>query len=250
MVMGIVNATPDSFSDGGKYLNPSDALAHALEMVDLGADIIDVGGESTRPGSQPVSIDDELDRVIPVVSELSSASDIPISIDTRHAEVAEAAIDAGASIINDIMGLRGKGMMDVAVSSQVPAIVMFMHGTPETLATDTVEGDVLEVVRNFFEERIETALDAGMHKNNIILDPGIGFGVTHQQSIQLLENCTSLVRGYPVLVGASRKRFLAEMFPGMDREQASVEAVKVAAKAGADIVRVHDVAMTLDALLD
>ncbi len=249
-VMGILNITPDSFSDGGTYSNPVDALAHALKMVDQGADIIDVGGESTRPGSDPVSVDEELNRVLPVISELSEVIDVPISVDTMKAEVAEACIDAGASIINDVLGLRGDGMLDMAASLDVPVVIMYMHGSPKTLAENTFKGDILEEVRGFMDSRVQAASDAGIRRRNIILDPGIGFGVTHEQSMELLKGCCDVVSGYPVLVGASRKRFLAYAFPDMDRDAASVEAVKVASKAGADIVRVHDVGLTMDALLD
>lgn len=248
-MMGIVNITPDSFSDGGRYLNSADALTHALEMIDQGADIIDIGGESTRPGSYPVCADEELDRILPMIGELSGLTDVPISVDTMKAEVAEACIDAGASMINDVFGLRGEGMLEVAASSGVPVVIMYMHGNPKTLAEDVFKGDIISEVQRFLTFRIEAALEAGVRKENIIIDPGIGFGVTHEQSLQLLQNCSHLVRGYPVLVGASRKRFLEKAFPGISRDDASLEAAKLAAKAGADIIRVHDVSSTLDALL-
>lgn len=249
MIMGILNVTPDSFSDGGRYLDPMDAIAHALEMVDHGADILDIGGESTRPGSDRISADEELDRILPIISELSSITDIPISVDTMKAEVAEACIDAGATMINDVLGLRGDGMLDLAASSGVPVVIMYMHGNPRTLASDVFEGDIMSEVRGFIRSRIEASIDAGVRKENIIIDPGIGFGMTHEDSLELIRNCSSIVKGYPVLIGASRKRFLASAFPGIDRDDASIEAAKLAAASGADIIRVHDVASTLDALL-
>jgi dihydropteroate synthase len=244
-VMGILNVTPDSFSDGGIYSDPSDALAHALRMVDEGADIIDIGGESTHPGSEPISLEEELARVVPVVAELAPLIDIPISIDTMKAPVAEACINAGARIINDVYGLRGEGMMDVAAENGVQAVIMFMHGTPKTLASDTVRGDILPTVKCFLDSRTEAALDAGMSKKNIILDPGVGFGMTHAQSMEIIENCSYFGKDHAILIGASRKRFLSEAFPSLDREAASAEAARTAYKSGAHIVRVHDVSSAI-----
>ena len=247
MVMGILNVTPDSFSDGGKYLS-GNALEHALEMIDQGADIIDVGGESTRPGSDPVPSEIEIERIVPVIRELSSVSDIPISVDTMKPDVAYAALDAGADIINDVNGLRTEGMIEVISSAGVPAIIMHMKGMPKTMQLEPMEGHVTGAIAQFLRERYECALDHGI--NDVILDPGIGFGKTSEQNMEIIENASSFSFGCPVLIGASRKRFLADMFPGKDRDDATVEISIRALENGADIVRVHDVGRMVRALSD
>lgn len=247
MVMGILNVTPDSFSDGGRYLS-GNAVEHALKMIDEGADIIDIGGESTRPGSDPVPSETEMERIVPVIKELSSVSDIPISVDTMKSDVAYAALDAGADIINDVNGLRSEGMMDVVSSAGVPVIIMHMKGMPKTMQLEPMEGRVTEPIAQFLKERYEIALDHGI--KDIITDPGVGFGKTSEQNMEIIENSFAFSFGCPVLIGASRKRFLSDMFPGMDSDDATVKISMKALDSGADIVRVHDVGRMVRALAD
>ena len=244
-IMGILNVTPDSFSDGGEYFS-GNALEHALEMVDAGASIIDIGGESTRPGSDPVPSEEEIRRIVPVIKELSSVSDIPISVDTMKTEVAEAALDAGADIINDVNGLRSEGMMELAASTGVPVVIMHMNGMPKTMQVNPMEGHVVAPIADFLKERYEAALDQGIKE--IVLDPGIGFGKTVEQNMEIIDNASAFSFGRPVLIGASRKRFLSDIYPGMDRDEATVRISMKALDAGADIVRVHNVKMMADAL--
>ncbi len=247
MVMGILNVTPDSFSDGGLYYSEG-ALEHALRMIDDGADIIDIGGESTRPGSDPVSAEEEIRRIVPVIKELSSVSDIPISVDTMKTEVAAAALDAGADIINDVNGLRSEGMMGLASSAGAPVIIMHMKGMPKTMQLEPMQGKVTGEIARFLKERYDAAKDHGI--KDIILDPGIGFGKTVEQNVEIVENSSAFSFGCPVLIGASRKRFLSEIYPGMDRDEATVRISMRALDAGADIIRVHNVAMMRKALMD
>ena len=245
MVMGILNVTPDSFSDGGKYLS-GNALEHALEMIDQGADIIDIGGESTRPGSDPVSSEIEIERIVPVIRELSSVSDIPISVDTMKPDVAYAALDAGADIINDVNGLRTKGMADVVSSAGVPVIIMHMKGTPKTMQLEPMKDPVIPVIAEFLKERYEYALDHGIR--DVMLDPGIGFGKTARQNMEILNNASTFSFGCPVVIGLSRKMFLSELFPLRDRDDVTAELSRRALDEGADIVRVHDVRKTVKQL--
>ena len=246
-IMGILNVTPDSFSDGGMYLG-GNALEHALEMIDDGADIIDVGGESTRPGSDPVSSEEEIRRIVPVIRELSAVSDVPISVDTMKTEVAEAALDAGADMINDVNGLRAPGMAELAASADVPVIIMHMEGMPKTMQDDPLDAESFDDVVFFLSERFEYALDCGVKR--IITDPGIGFGKTSELNELIIDNALSFSFGCPVLIGASRKRFLSDVYPGMDRDEATVRASMRALDSGADILRVHNVRMMADALSD
>jgi dihydropteroate synthase len=245
-VMGILNVTPDSFSDGGRY-SGSSAVAHAMELVDAGADIIDIGGESTRPGSSSVPVDVELSRVIPVLKDLIPSIDVPVSVDTMKTDVAAAAIDAGADIINDVNGLRSPGMLELVAAADVPVVIMHMKGTPADMQTDPLGAGDIQTVVDFLRERETAALDAGVRQ--IIMDPGVGFGKTADLNMLMIDSarCFSLDR-YPVLIGASRKGFLAKLFPGTDREEASVMVAKRAVSSGADIVRVHDVGRTVAAL--
>ena len=245
MVMGILNVTPDSFSDGGRYLS-GNAVEHALKMIDEGADIIDIGGESTRPGSDPVPSETEMERIVPVIKELSSVSDIPISVDTMKSDVAYAALDAGADIINDVNGLRSEGMMELASSAGVPVVIMHMNGEPKTMQIHPMEGSVVGEIAAFLKERCDTAKEYGIR--DIILDPGIGFGKTVAQNMEIIENVSSFSFGRPVLIGASRKRFLSEIYPGTDRDEATVRVSLKAIGHGADIVRVHNVGMMANAL--
>lgn len=247
LIMGILNVTPDSFSDG-VYTTVESALEHAHRMVDAGADIIDVGGESTRPGSVPVPLEEELRRVIPVVEALSHSIDTPISVDTMKSRVAEKALSVGADIINDVLGLRGEGMLELAASAGVPVVIMHMHGTPATLAKDRMGEGAFYIVKNFLGQRAEAALAAGVRGENIIMDPGIGFGTTPEQGMEMLGRCAEFGLGYPVLAGPSRKRFLAHGFPGLDADAATAEACVMAMRSGAHIVRVHNVPAVKSAL--
>ena len=245
-IMGILNVTPDSFADGNLYFETG-AAEHALKMIEDGADIIDVGGESTRPGFEPVPAEEEIRRVIPVIRRISEISDVPISIDTYKPKVAEAAISAGADIVNDINGASEEMMRVVSehgialIITHVPADILNVHGT-------VMNGDVLEQISSFFRRKIEAAADLGIPEEKIIIDPGIGFGKTMEQNFEILNRTNELCGRFPVLIGASMKRFLASAFPGMSREDASIEAAKIAVSKGASIVRVHDVKRTFDAL--
>lgn len=245
LIMGILNVTPDSFSDGGKYYRGG-AVEHALQMIDDGADVIDIGGESTRPGSSPVTAEEEMSRIIPVIRELSALTDIPISVDTMKTEVAEAALDAGADIINDVYGLRAEGMMELAGSSGAQVIIMHMHGTPETMQIDPISENAVGIVSDFFRERIESALDHGV--KDMILDPGVGFGKTYDQNMELIDHASDLSFGYPVLIAASRKKFLGHFYPGTECDEATVKISMRAIEHGANMVRVHNVKMMCDAL--
>jgi len=245
-IMGILNVTPDSFSDGG--LHTRDALEHAFRMIDEGADIIDIGGESTRPGFTPVSAAEEIGRILPVLRDLVGSTGVPISVDTMKPEVAEAAIGAGADIINDVYGLRAEGMAQLIASSGVATVIMHMHGDPGTLHSETMEGDVVSGIIEFLRGRRAAALDAGIREDRIIMDPGVGFGKSHSQNAEIVESAGKFSLDHPVLVGASRKRFLKIQLPGMSADEATAEMSLRAVRAGADMVRVHDVGATRRAL--
>lgn len=256
LIMGIVNVTPDSFSDGGQFYAPESAVAQAERMVATGADIIDIGGESTRPFAESVSAADEKARVIPVIEKLAGRIKVPISIDTTKAEVAEAALNAGAAIINDISALRfDPAMAPLASRQKVPVIVMHMKGDPGTMQINPTYDDVASEVCDFLKTTIEKAMDAGIKRDHIIIDPGIGFGKTGRHNLLLLQQLKVLGRlNAPLLVGPSRKRFIRDILapPGqkeISAEQPEVEtgtqaAVAAAIMNGADIVRVHNVANT------
>lgn len=251
-VMGIVNTTPDSFSDGGAYLDAGAAIAHGLRLAEEGADILDVGGESTRPGAQEVPVEEELRRVVPVIEGLARATALPISIDTSKPEVMRAAVEAGAGILNDVYGLRREGALDAAAALGVPVVLMHMLGEPRSMQAAPDYDDVAGEVHRFLAERIFAAEMAGIAKKNIIVDPGFGFGKTTQHNLQLLAQLRRFTElGAPVLAGLSRKRSIGEItgrgVPS-ERMAGSVAAHLVAAQNGAAIVRVHDVAATVDAL--
>ena len=248
LIMGILNVTPDSFSDGGSWTDPKTAVRHAFDMVDQGADIIDIGAESTRPYSDPVSAEDEIARLKPVLDELLPSVSVPVSVDTMKTRVAEMSIDRGVDIINDVYGLRDDGMAELCGQSDVAVVIMHMHGMPKTMQSSVMEGDFMAAVRDFLRERTQAALDAGVHKDKIILDPGVGFGKTFDQNMEILRNSSYFSDGYPVLIGSSRKKFLSEKFPGMDRDDASAEVARMSVESGADIVRVHNVARTAGVL--
>lgn len=244
-VMGILNVTPDSFSDGGQYLDPGRAVARGLEMVAQGADLIDVGGESTRPGAEPVPVEEELRRVIPVIRRLAREVRVPISIDTYKARVAEAAVDAGARLLNDISAGRfDPEMPRLAARTGLPLVVMHMKGTPRTMQEAPWYEDVVGEVDQFFRERIQALTEAGVVREQLILDPGLGFGKRTQDNLVLLGQLGRFRHwGLPLLVGPSRKSFLGEVLgtPPQDRLEGTLAAVVTAVVQGADLVRVHDV---------
>ena len=250
-IMGILNVTPDSFSDGGRFERPDAALARARTMRDEGATIIDVGGESTRPGAQPVAAAGELERVIPVIEAIEGELAIAISIDTSKPEVMQAAVGAGATMINDIMALRVEGAVETARDLQVPVCLMHMQGLPRTMQADPRYEDVVSEVRDFLLRRIDACVAAGMDESKIIIDPGFGFGKTLQHNLTLLAHLDVFVdTGYPVLTGLSRKSMIAAMLDraGDRRVAASAALALIAVQKGAAVVRVHDVAETSDAL--
>lgn len=251
-VMGIVNVTPDSFSDGGAHDTSAAAIAHGLKLVEEGADVLDIGGESTRPGADEVSIDEELRRVIPVIEALAAQVNVPISIDTSKPEVMRAAVAAGAGMINDVYALRREGALDEAASLGVPVVLMHMLGEPRTMQQSPDYDDVVGEVHRFLAERIFSCEIAGIDKKKIIVDPGFGFGKNREHNLQLLARLQRFTElGVPVLAGLSRKKTIGEL-TGRDipaeRLHGSVAAHLIAAQHGARIVRVHDVAATVDAL--
>ena len=251
-VMGIVNVTPDSFSDGGAHFDAGAAIAHGLALAAEGADILDVGGESTRPGAQAVSVEEELRRTIPVIEALARQLAIPVGIDTSKPEVMRAAVQAGAGMINDVCGLRREGALDAAAALGVPVVLMHMQGEPRSMQAAPQYDDVVGEVHRFLAERIFAAEMAGIPKQRIVVDPGFGFGKDTAHNLQLLAQFERFVElGVPVLAGLSRKRSIGELtgrdVPA-DRVAGSVAAHLIAAQRGAAIVRVHDVAATVDAL--
>jgi len=250
-VMGILNVTPDSFSDGGQWLGKSEAIEHALCMQDAGADIIDIGGESTRPGAQAVPLQQELDRVIPVIEAIVPQLSVPVSIDTSKPEVMREAVRAGAGMINDVCALRQAGALQAAADLDVPVCLMHMLGDPRVMQKNPVYDDVIAEVKGFLLERARQCELGGIPAKNIVLDPGFGFGKTLQQNLDLFHGLPELVAsGYPVLVGISRKAMIGQLtgreMP--DRVSGSITAAVLALLQGASIVRVHDVAETQDAL--
>ena len=246
-VMGILNVTPDSFSDGGEFLDPERAVAHALHMVEAGAAIIDVGGESTRPGAEPVPEEVELARVIPVVEALHETLAVPVSIDTRKPAVMQTAVQAGAGLINDITALQAPGALATAAALGVPVCLMHMQGTPQTMQAQPEYRDVVAEVAAFLVGRAEDCQAAGIARERILLDPGFGFGKTTQHNLRLLQQLDTLVaRGYPVLVGLSRKSLIGNVLdlPVDDRLYPGLALAVLAVWQGAAIVRTHDVAAT------
>lgn len=255
LVMAILNVTPDSFSDGGEYLSVNDALRQAEKMIDEGADIIDIGGESTRPGGKPVATDEEIGRVVPVIAAIAKRFDKPISVDTTKSKVAEKTIDAGAEIINDISGLRfDERIADVAASSNAGLVLMNSRGTFETLHTQSPVEDILAEVTTDLQRAIDVANSHGVKNEQIALDVGIGFGKTQEQNLELLAKLGKLVsefEQYPMLIGASRKSFIGRILgdvPPSERLGGSIAVAVVAVWNGAKIVRVHDVKETVAAI--
>lgn len=251
-VMGIINVTPDSFSDGGIHFDHPKAVHSALQMEEDGATVIDIGGESTRPGAEEVSAEVELDRVIPVIEAIRKRSGLPISIDTRKARVAEAALDAGANIINDVSALRhDPEMRPLAARRNVPVILMHMRGEPRTMQEHIHYDDVVNDVAHELEQWRDDAVSAGIDAARIFVDPGIGFGKTFDHNLELLARCRELARIAPVVIGASRKAFIGHLTgraSGASRASGSLAAVEAARRGGAAIVRVHDVRETVDFL--
>jgi dihydropteroate synthase len=251
-VMGIVNVTPDSFSDGGDYASTEQAVAHALELVAQGADILDIGGESTRPGATPVGLDEELERVIPVIEELSTLSNVPLSIDTYKPAVMRAAIKAGADIVNDVRALQEDGALEVVAGSDAGVCLMHMQGSPQTMQQNPQYADVVAEVIDFLRARSAVARQAGIESKRIVLDPGFGFGKRTAHNIALIQNLEKIAGlGFPLLVGLSRKSVLGKIIEADDvnaRLYASLAASVISAMKGAHIIRVHDVRATVDAL--
>ena len=251
-IMGVVNVTPDSFSDGGRFLAADAALEQALTLVREGASIVDIGGESTRPGSEPVPADEELRRVLPVIEALAGSVGVPISVDTMKADVARCALDAGATIINDVSALRyDDAMVDVVAGTGCPVCIMHMQGMPKTMQEDPRYDDVVDEVLRFLEERLTYLLARGVSEEQVMIDPGIGFGKTVAHNLALLDGLSRFTAlGRPILLGASRKRFLGAILgaePG-ERVIGTVATTVIGYLAGAHVFRVHDVKPNFEAL--
>lgn len=250
-IMGVINITPDSFSDGGLFADAKRAQEHARRLIDEGADILDIGGESTRPGAVPVTIDEEMRRTIPLIEAIRKFSDIPLSIDTSKPQIMSAAASAGADIINDVWALRQPGALQQAASSGLIVGLMHMQGTPVSMQDKPQYLNVIDEVKDFLHQRIAIAQAAGIPAQKIWIDPGFGFGKTLQQNLQILNALSEFKQlGYPLLVGLSRKSMLGLILdkPVDQRLYGSLSAAVIAAQAGANIIRVHDVAATRDAV--
>ena len=245
-VMGILNVTPDSFSDGGLFLNEESAIEQALNMVNEGADIIDIGGESTRPGAATVSVKEEIKRVVPVIKALAKKIKVPISIDTCKAKVADEAVSAGASIINDISGLRfDKRMAGVAAQHKVPVVIMHIQGTPGNMQKNPSYVALISEIMDYLRESIHIALKAGVSDDMIIIDPGIGFGKTVAHNLEIINRLDEF-KGFekPILIGPSRKSFIGKLLGGLpvtDRLEGTAAAITIGISKGANIIRVHDI---------
>ena len=248
LIMGILNVTPDSFSDGGKYLEKNNAINHALAMIDNGADIIDVGGESTRPFSDPVSLDEEISRVVPVIEGIRKESDVCISIDTTKSEVATAALNSGASLINDVSAMEVDPLMiDVALKFDCPIIIMHMKGTPKSMQDNPQYESLISDIKDYLQERVDFIVSKGISSKKIVIDPGIGFGKTVENNFEIINNLNHFTKmGFPVMLGASRKSFIGISLdlPEEDRLEGSLAANIIGLQNGAKIFRVHDVTET------
>ena len=252
--MGVLNVTPDSFSDGGKFNRLDFAVEHICSMLENGADIIDIGGESTKPGSDPVAVDEELNRVIPIISEIKKIShDILVSVDTYKSVVAKEAIEAGADIINDISGLAfDEDMAPLLAKNNIPVIIMHIQGKPKTMQQNISYNDLISDIKQYFEKRCDYAIKSGIKKNNIILDPGIGFGKTFNHNFKLLKNLKKFKdMAHPLLIGPSRKAFIGDVLnlPSNERVEGTIATVVAGILNGANIVRVHDVKENKRAIL-
>ncbi|MBD0320952.1 MAG: dihydropteroate synthase [Gemmatimonadetes bacterium] len=243
--MGVLNVTPDSFSDGGRFRDAGPALARARELVDAGADLLDVGGESTRPGAEPVSPEEEMERILPVILDITGEMDVPVSVDTRHAEVARAAMEAGAQVVNDVSGLADRQMAATVAEFGAGLVLMHMRGTPATMQSHTTYGDVAGEVAAELLPRIARARAAGIGDACIVLDPGIGFAKTAEQNLELIARLHVLAElGFPLLLGASRKAFIGHILGGIpadERDAGTVGACVAGLARGARIFRVHHV---------
>ena len=254
LVMGIVNVTPDSFSDGGRFADAELAIEHGLKLIAEGADLLDIGGESTRPGSRPVPVEEEVRRVVPVVAGLSRQASVAIAVDTMKAEVAQRCLDAGAAIINDVSGLRGDpSMPGVVAKADAGVIIMHMQGTPATMQANPQYGNVVSEVAEFFDERLQALAAVGIARERVCLDPGIGFGKNLDHNLELLANLDSFAKlNRPICLGVSRKGFIGTICgrPVGERLAGSLAVACIAAARGtAQVLRVHDVAATRDAVL-
>ena len=253
LIMGILNVTPDSFSDGGKYLEKNTAINHALEMIDEGADIIDIGGESTRPFSDPVSLKEEISRVVPVIEGIRKESDVCISIDTTKSQVATAALNSGASVINDVSAMEvDQLMVDVALKFDCPLIIMHMKGTPKNMQDDPKYESLISDIKDYLLDRADFIICKGINPKKIVIDPGIGFGKTVENNFEIIKNLNHFTTmNFPVLLGASRKSFIGISLnlPEKDRLEGSLAANIIGLQNGAKIFRVHDVAETNKALI-
>jgi dihydropteroate synthase len=250
LIMGIVNVTPDSFSDGGLYISAENALHHALQLIEQGADLIDIGGESTRPGSNQVSVDEEMLRIMPIVEALVERN-VPVSVDTSKPEVMRAAIAAGAAMINDVNALRAEGALEAVAAGGAAACLMHMQGEPRSMQAQPHYKDVVAEVKDFLRQRLDAAAAAGIPRERLVIDPGFGFGKTLKHNIELLRHLERFTdMNVPLLVGLSRKSMLGKITGNEvgDRVHASVAAALLAVAKGASIVRVHDVKATRDAL--
>lgn len=251
-IMGILNVTPDSFSDGGRFFSFDDAIAKAMQMIEEGVDIIDIGGESTRPGATPIDPLEECQRVIPVIEYLKKTVSIPLSIDTRHAVVMEAAIDAGVSMVNDVSALQGQGALEIVAAAKVPVCLMHMKGEPTSMQLQPHYENILDEIYHFFQKRIDACVNAGISKKDIWIDPGFGFGKTLAHNLTLLGNLSFFKSlGCPILVGLSRKSLFGQIIHATvdNRMIASIAGATLAAIQGACVIRTHDVAQTKEAIL-
>lgn len=250
-IMGIVNVTPDSFSDGGKFFSRDAALRQALKLVEDGADILDIGGESTRPGSDPVAVQEEIDRVVPAIEAIRAEVDVPISIDTMKADVMRAAVSAGAGLINDVNALRSEGALQAAADLEVPVCLMHMQGTPQTMQQEPRYADVVAEVEQFLLERVERCEKAGIKADRIMLDPGFGFGKKARHNLRLMKHLSRFTQHpYPVLVGVSRKSIIGDMLKVSVEERlaGSLALASIAVWQGAKLIRTHDVRDTAQAV--
>jgi len=252
LIMGILNVTPDSFSDGGRFIQHDSAVSHVKKMIEDGADIIDIGGESTRPGAATISINEECERVIPIIKAIREVSDIPVSIDTSKPEVMQEAITAGASMINDVNALRNEGAVELVAQHNIPVCLMHMQGKPRSMQHKPEYTDVVKEVKAFLVERITVCLEAGMNRDNLIIDPGFGFGKTLEHNLSLFKHLDEFLElNVPVLVGVSRKSMIGTVLDNAPVEQrlhGSVALATLAAWMNTQILRVHDVKATADAL--
>ena len=253
LIMGIVNVTPDSFSDGGLFTDAEVAIAHGLELVKQGADLLDVGGESTRPGSSPVSLDEELRRVLPVITGLAARTDVPLSIDTSKAEVARQAIAAGAHVVNDVTAGTGDlDMPEIAARSGAGVVLMHMQGMPATMQANPTYGDIVAEIADYLKDRVHRFIAAGLTAEHLVIDPGVGFGKTLEHNIELLTRLSELLElGRPICLGVSRKGFIGQIIdrPRGERVIGSVAiACHALTRGAAQVLRVHDVAATRDAV--